>query len=57
MSGTPLENKVEEMVQLISELQKPIADILNNNITKFSIRPKAFRETIAPVYLRRNKGY
>lgn len=55
MSGTPLENKIEEMVQLISKLQKPIADILNSNLTQLAIRPKTFRENIAPVYLRRNR--
>ncbi len=55
MSGTPLENKVEEMVQLISVLQKPVADTINNNFPEFSIRPKTFRETISPVYLRRNR--
>lgn len=55
MSGTPLENKIEEMIQLISILQKPIADNLNRNLTKFNLRPKAFRKKIAPVYLRRNR--
>ena len=55
MSGTPLENRVEEMVQLISILQKPIAYSLSDNISEFNIRPKTFREKIAPVYLRRNR--
>lgn len=55
MSGTPLENRIEEMIQLISVLQKPIADKLNDNISEFNIRPKTFREKIAPVYLRRNR--
>lgn len=55
MSGTPLENNVGEMIQLISKLQYPIASQLKNNLTNYSIRPKTFRKKVAPVYLRRNR--
>lgn len=51
MSGTPLENRVEEMHFLISLLNEEIADgIKNLNSVEVA---QAFRERIAPVYLRR----
>ena len=55
MSGTPLENNVGEMIQLISKLQYPIANKLKYNLSDYSIRPKSFRKKISPVYLRRNR--
>ncbi|MGX8790837.1 DEAD/DEAH box helicase [Oceanobacillus sp. M60] len=53
MSGTPLENTVEEMMQLVSVLQPGIADDLSEEMLLRN--PQAFREAIAPVYLRRNR--
>lgn len=53
MTGTPLENKVEEMIFLVSLLRPSVA----KDIEKFKELRKApqFREVIAPVYLRRNR--
>ena len=53
MSGTPLENKVEEMSFLISALQPEISR-KTEHMTSLAQAP-AFRETIAPVYLRRTR--
>lgn len=53
MTGTPLENKVEEMVNLIQMLQPEIADKLKNvnNVAQ----SEWFKRTIAPVYYRRRR--
>lgn len=51
MSGTPLENKVEEMQFLIQCLQPEIAEKIQN--MKQLIHAEEFRKAIAPVYLRR----
>ena len=51
MSGTPLENKVEEMQFLIQCLQPQIADEIRN--MKQIVDAEKFRKAIAPVYLRR----
>ncbi len=53
MTGTPLENKVTEMITLIRYLQPKIAD----DIYKVAYLANApqFREKIAPVYLRRKR--
>ncbi|MGN0495419.1 MAG: SNF2-related protein [Lachnospiraceae bacterium] len=51
MSGTPLENKVEEMQFLISCLRQDIYDEIKN-MKQLSDAGK-FKEKIAPVYLRR----
>ncbi|GIO23770.1 SNF2-related protein [Oceanobacillus sp. J11TS1] len=53
MSGTPLENSVKEMQQLISVLQPDIAKELSEEM--LLLQPQAFRKAIAPVYLRRNR--
>ena len=53
MTGTALENKVNEMVNLIDILNPAIAAKLNN-ISYMSTAPQ-FRETVAPVYYRRKK--
>ncbi len=51
MSGTPLENKVEEMSFLISMLNADIArEVRNLNSLEVA---NAFRQKVAPVYLRR----
>ncbi len=53
MTGTPLENKVSEMVELIRILQPDIARTLHSN----TLIPSApsFRKKIAPVYYRRKR--
>lgn len=51
MSGTPLENKVEEMQFLIQCLKPEIADQIKN--MKQLTDAEKFRKAIAPVYLRR----
>lgn len=51
MTGTPLENKVEEMSFLIRCLQPEIAEQIEQ--MKQILEAPQFREAIAPVYLRR----
>lgn len=53
MTGTALENKVEEMINLIRLLKPSIASELSN-IAFMSSAPQ-FREKIAPVYYRRKR--
>lgn len=53
MSGTPLENRVEEMCFLISCLQPQIARELED--VKFLSTAEQFRLQLAPVYLRRTR--
>src|SRR5690625_2956590 len=53
MSGTPLENRLEEMKQLISVLQEDIADKLSQEL--HLLQPTEFKKTVASVYLRRNR--
>ena len=53
MSGTPLENKVEEMCFLVSCLQPQIAQELEG--VKFLSTAEQFRQQLAPVYLRRTR--
>ena len=53
MSGTPLENKVEEMQFLIRCLQSEIAEQIEG--MKQLTQAEEFRSAIAPVYLRRVK--
>lgn len=54
MTGTALENKVDEMIELISILRLDIA----NKISKIAFMSTApqFRQEIAPVYYRRKRG-
>lgn len=54
MTGTALENNVEEMITLISYLQPNIARAVNR-IAFMSSAPQ-FREKIAPVYYRRKRN-
>lgn len=51
MSGTPLENKVEEMEFLIQCLQPQVAKKIKD--LKQLVHAEEFRKEIAPVYLRR----
>lgn len=53
MSGTPLENRLEEMKQLISVLQSDVANQLSEEL--HLLQPDEFKKTVASVYLRRNR--
>ena len=53
MTGTALENKVEEMQELISVLQPDIAKEIMG--MEYLSEAKEFREKIAPVYYRRKR--
>ncbi|MCR4586575.1 MAG: DEAD/DEAH box helicase family protein [Lachnospiraceae bacterium] len=53
MSGTPLENKVEEMNGLVEVLNPNVAAELKKPGTLS--RPEIYRKTVAPVYLRRQR--
>jgi SNF2 family DNA or RNA helicase len=53
MSGTPLENRLEEMKQLIAVLQPEIAEQLSQEL--HLLQPGEFKQLVAPVYLRRNR--
>ena len=53
MSGTPLENKVDEMIGLVSHLNKKAASEADKYATRF--RSTEFRDALAPVYYRRKR--
>lgn len=53
MTGTPIENRVDEMINLINYLKPEIAKSLNSKECLYNV--KGFRYKIAPVYLRRNQ--
>ncbi|MBQ7386456.1 MAG: DEAD/DEAH box helicase [Ruminococcus sp.] len=53
MSGTPLENRVEEMCFLVSLLNKEISAEIEK--VKFISTAEQFRVELAPVYLRRTR--
>lgn len=53
MSGTPLENKVEEMCFLVSLLNKEISEEIEK--VKYISSAQQFRSELAPVYLRRTR--
>ena len=53
MSGTPLENRVEEMCFLVKCLQPEIAGQLES--VKYLSTADQFRQQLAPVYLRRTR--
>ena len=53
MTGTPLENRVEEMCFIVSLLNTEIADKIKS--MQHLSAAKKFRETLAPVYLRRTR--
>jgi SNF2 family DNA or RNA helicase len=53
MTGTALENKVEEMISLIQILQPKIASQISN--MAFMSSAPQFREKVAPVYYRRRR--
>ncbi|MDO4259154.1 MAG: SNF2-related protein [Actinomycetaceae bacterium] len=56
MTGTPMENRVNEFGQLVRYIQPTLTQSLSNGRDiKSSVLPSEFREAIAPVYLRRNQ--
>ena len=53
MSGTPMENRVEEFRNLVSHIRPELASRIRT--TDGIAGADAFRRTVAPVYLRRNQ--
>ena len=53
LTGTPLENRLAEMVNLVGKLQPDITKEMENSVQY--IGSNTFKEKVAPVYLRRNK--
>lgn len=53
MTGTPMENRVDEFAILISQLQPEVLNRINPS--EFWVVPEKFRSFVAPVYLRRNQ--
>lgn len=54
MTGTPLENRVSEFVNLASLLDRPFASRLNKATMASGV--ETFRQHVAPMYLRRNSS-
>lgn len=52
LTGTPIENRLPEMIELISTLQPNVANQLRRKIT---LEANEYKRIIAPVYLRRKK--
>ncbi len=52
LTGTPMENRVDEFVALANLLDKEISLTLNRAF--LSAGPEPFRRAVAPIYLRRN---
>ena len=53
MTGTPIENNLEEMINLIYQINTSVGTRINNNLT--IINPQKFRNEISSVYLRRTR--
>ena len=53
LTGTPMENKVEEFRVLVGHLRPEVAE--NLDLADESLDGTRFREQVAPVYLRRNQ--
>jgi superfamily II DNA or RNA helicase len=53
LTGTPMENKVEEFRVLVGHLRPEVAE--NLDIADEALDATRFREQVAPVYLRRNQ--
>ncbi len=53
MTGTPLENRVEEFRDLVSYLDPTVAETIT--VSDGMLRARDFRRKVAPVYLRRNQ--
>ena len=54
MTGTPLENRVSEFINLASLLDRPFAGRLNRAAMAAGV--ETFRQHVAPMYLRRNSS-
>lgn len=54
LTGTPLENRVDEMCALVDLVRPGLADQLDRAALRLG--PTAFRHELAPVYLRRNQS-
>ena len=52
LTGTPMENRVEEFRALVRQVRPQLADAIDG--TDAAAGPVAFRRAVAPVYLRRN---
>jgi superfamily II DNA or RNA helicase len=58
MTGTPLENRLEEFHTLVGLLTPEVVTklrLINAGFTRLGLERQRFHETIAPVYLRRNQ--
>ncbi|MFE9423762.1 DEAD/DEAH box helicase [Kitasatospora sp. NPDC006697] len=53
LTGTPMENRVEEFRNLVHYLQPELLPALNGD--RGAAGPPAFRKAVAPAYLRRNR--
>lgn len=53
MSGTPMENRLEEFLELVRLLDARVAGLVPRHVRLAG--PDAFRRTVSPVYLRRNQ--
>jgi superfamily II DNA or RNA helicase len=53
LTGTPMENRVEEFQSIVSHLQPDVASRLTGE--HGIIDPRSFRTAVAPAYLRRNQ--
>lgn len=53
LTGTPMENRAEEFTRLVEHLQPELGPLLETGDAV--VRPTAFRQAVAPVYLRRNQ--
>ncbi|MFD8698945.1 DEAD/DEAH box helicase [Kitasatospora purpeofusca] len=53
LTGTPMENRVEEFRNLLHYLQPELLSRIHNGST--GVGPNAFRKAVAPAYLRRNQ--
>jgi SNF2 family DNA or RNA helicase len=52
LTGTPLENRVDEFIALATLLDSKMGNDLNR--VALAAGPESFRRTVAPIYLRRN---
>ncbi|MFI8352110.1 DEAD/DEAH box helicase [Streptomyces cyaneofuscatus] len=53
LTGTPMENRVEEFRSLVRQLRPDLADVVSS--THGAAGSQAFRRAVAPAYLRRNQ--
>lgn len=53
MSGTPMENHLDEFLELVRLLDARVAGLVPRHVRL--VGPDAFRHTVSPVYLRRNQ--